>query len=82
LKLKAPLFIGIGASDGLAPLELSLAKDACAAGTTVEAHLYADREHNGTVNSSLEDSIPFVKKVLAGKTIASVCSPVEQPPRL
>jgi pimeloyl-ACP methyl ester carboxylesterase len=82
LKLKTPLFIGIGSDDGLAPLELSLAKDACAAGTTVEAHLYAGREHNGTVNSSLEDSIPFVKKVLAGETITPVCSPVEQQPRL
>lgn len=82
LKIKTPLFIGIGADDGLAPLELALAKDACAAGTTVEAHLYAGREHNGTVNSSLEDSIPFVRKVLSGETITPECSPVEQQPRL
>ncbi|NVH76675.1 alpha/beta fold hydrolase [Paraburkholderia sp. JPY432] len=82
LKLKTPLFIGIGADDGLAPLELSLAKDACAAGTRVEAHLYAGREHNGTVNTSLEDSIPFVRKVLAGETVTPVCTPVEQQPRL
>jgi pimeloyl-ACP methyl ester carboxylesterase len=82
LKIKSPVFIGIGADDGLAPLELSLAKDACAAGTTVEAHLYAGREHNGTVNTSLEDSIPFVRKVLAGQPVTPVCSPVEQDPRL
>jgi hypothetical protein len=75
------VFIGIGADDGLAPLELSLAKDACAAGTTVEAHLYAGREHNGTVNTSLEDSIPFVRKVLAGQTVTPVCSPAEQEPK-
>ncbi len=56
-------------------LELALAKDAYAAGTTVNAHLYAGREHNGTVNASLADSIPFVKRVLAGETIVPVCSP-------
>lgn len=67
-----------GADDGLAPLELALAKDACAAGTTVEAHLYAGREHNGTVNASLADSIPFVKRVLAGETIRPVCTPAAQ----
>lgn len=82
LKIKTPVFIGIGADDGLAPLELALAKDACAAGTTVEAHLYAGREHNGTVNTSLEDSIPFVRKVLTGQAVAPVCTPVEQQPKL
>lgn len=81
LKIKSPVFIGIGADDGLAPLELSLARDACAAGTTVEAHLYAGREHNGTVNTSLEDSLPFVRKVLAGQPVTPVCSPVEQQPQ-
>ncbi|MDS0848096.1 alpha/beta fold hydrolase [Burkholderia cenocepacia] len=78
LKIATPVFIGAGADDGLAPLELALARDACAAGTTVEAHLYAGREHNGTVNASLADSIPFVKRVLAGETIRPVCSPVAQ----
>ena len=80
LKVDAPLFIGIGADDGLAPLELSLAKDACSAGTTVEAHLYEGRTHNGTVNTSLADSIPFVKKALAHTPIEPQCSPLEQTP--
>ena len=73
LKIATPVFIGAGADDELAPLELTC-KDACAAGTTVEAHLYAGREHNGTVNASLADSIPFVKRVLAGETIRRVCA--------
>ncbi|WP_261314307.1 hypothetical protein [Burkholderia latens] len=57
-----------------------LATDACAAGATVEAHLYAGHEHNGTANASLADSIPFVKRVLAGETIHLICSPVAQRP--
>ncbi|NIE63372.1 alpha/beta fold hydrolase [Burkholderia sp. Ax-1719] len=78
LKLKAPVFIGAGADDGLAPAELSLARDACAAGTTVEAHLYEGLEHNGTLNASLRDSIPFVKRVFAGQPVAPVCEPIER----
>ncbi|QBQ98870.1 alpha/beta fold hydrolase [Paraburkholderia pallida] len=81
LKLNMPVFVGVGADDGLAPAELALAKDACAAGTTVEAHLYEGLEHNGTVNASLNDSLPFVRRVLAGESIAPVCEPHEQAPR-
>ncbi|WP_310633366.1 alpha/beta fold hydrolase [Paraburkholderia sp.] len=80
LAFKTPVFIGAGADDGLAPAELSLAKDACAAGTTVEAHLYAGLEHNGTVNASFNDSLPFVRRALAGAPIAPVCAPKEQAP--
>ncbi|WP_213306317.1 hypothetical protein [Paraburkholderia sacchari] len=78
LKVGMPVFIGIGADDGLATRGLSLAKDACAAGTTVEAHLYTGVVHNGTVNASLADSLQFVRKVLAGQTIAPVCEPAGQ----
>ncbi|WP_155640842.1 hypothetical protein [Burkholderia pseudomultivorans] len=37
------------------------------------------RDHNGTVNASLADSIPFVKRVLAGEKIRPVCTPAPQP---
>jgi hypothetical protein len=48
LKLPKPIFIGIGELDYDAParLQLALAKNACAAGTTVEAHLYAGVPHS------------------------------------
>jgi pimeloyl-ACP methyl ester carboxylesterase len=78
LKLPSPVFIGIGADDGLAPLELALAKDACAAGSHVEAHLYKGLEHNGTLNASLADSLPFVKRMLAGEPPRNVCEPLAQ----
>jgi pimeloyl-ACP methyl ester carboxylesterase len=80
LKLKQPLFIGTGQEDkDVRPAsQLHLAKDACAAGTTVEAHLYAGLNHSATVNGSLKDSLPFVRKVLAGETVTPVCEPGPQ----
>lgn len=77
LKLKVPIFIGTGASD-LTPSalnQLTLMKDACAAGSVVEGHVYAGLGHSATVNASLRDSIPFVRKAFAGETITPVCEP-------
>jgi hypothetical protein len=42
---------------------------ACHAGPRIEAHYYPGQDHSGTVNASLVDSIPFVKKILAGESI-------------
>ncbi|MFL5256167.1 MAG: alpha/beta hydrolase, partial [Rhodopila sp.] len=80
LALKQPVFIGTGAEDrDVRPAsQTQLAKDACAAGTTVEAHLYAGLSHSGAVNVSLKDSLPFVRKVMSGETITPVCEPVAQ----
>jgi pimeloyl-ACP methyl ester carboxylesterase len=77
LKLPQPLFVGTGAEDhDVAPgRQLALVRDACAAGSTVEAHLYAGLNHGQTVNASLRDSLPFVRKVLAGEAITPVCEP-------
>ena len=77
LKLQVPIFIGTGASD-LTPSalnQLTLMKDACAAGSVVEGHVYAGLGHSATVNASLRDSVPFVKKVFAGEKITRVCEP-------
>jgi len=77
LKLSVPVFIGTGASD-LTPSavsQLSLIKDACAAGTIVEGHIYAGLGHSATVNASLKDSLPFVRKAFAGEKIEPICSP-------
>jgi len=80
LKLAQPIFIGTGAEDhDVAPSsQLALVKDACAAGTVVEAHLYAGLSHSPTVNASLKDSLPFVRKVLAGEPITPVCAPTAE----
>jgi hypothetical protein len=75
LKLKGPVFMGIGGQDKDVPPEgqLRLVKDACAAGSVIEHHVYSDLDHSGTVNGSLADSTPFVKKAFAGEAIAGNC---------
>lgn len=80
LKLSSPIFMGVGADDkDVNPVQqLELAKAACAAGSTVEAHLYKGLDHSGVVNASLKDSLPFVRKALAGKPVASRCDPIAE----
>lgn len=80
VKLATPLFMGIGGEDESAktPSQLMLAHDACAAGTTVQAHLYKGLSHDATVNASLRDSMPFAQDLLDGKKIAPVCDPKPQ----
>lgn len=76
LKLAQPLFMGTGGKDKDVPPagQLQLAKDACAAGTLVQQHVYTQLDHSGTVNASLADSIPFVKRLMAGEPVASTCA--------
>lgn len=82
LKLPMPLFTGTGANDkDVAPGgQLQLVREACEAGTIVEAHLYEGLDHAGAVNASLKDSVPFVRKVLAGSPISPRCAPEAEPP--
>ncbi|ODT87143.1 lipase family protein [Phenylobacterium sp. SCN 70-31] len=77
LKLHMPIFMGAGTADkDVAPSgQMQLAREACDAGTVVEAHLYEGLDHSGTVNASLKDSLPFVRKVLHGEPIAPRCAP-------
>jgi pimeloyl-ACP methyl ester carboxylesterase len=76
LRLRQPLFMGTGEKDRDVPpaIQLQLAKDACAAGTALEAHLYPGLDHGGTVNGSLVDSLPFVRKARAGEPVAGNCA--------
>ena len=75
--MPVPVFIGSGDQDhDAAPArQLALVRDACAAGSVVEAHLYAGLDHSATVNASLKDSVPFVRKVMAGEAISPICKP-------
>lgn len=67
--------LGTGGVDrGVATAQqVRLAKDACAAGTRVQQHVYPGLDHSATVNASLADSIPFVRRLLAGEPVASTC---------
>lgn len=65
LKLAQPVFMGIGGKDVDVPtaMQQSLVRDACKAGSLIQAHVYADKDHSGTVNASLKDSLPFVRSL-------------------
>lgn len=77
LKLDRPAFIAIGADDTIAlpKGQQMLVADACEAGTTVEAHLYAQADHDGILNASLADSLAFAKRLLDAKPITRICEP-------
>jgi hypothetical protein len=81
-KFTNPVFIGSGLADTTVfpEAQYNFVVAACYAGSTVEAHYYPGQDHGGTVNASLVDSVPFVKKVFAGKPIAGNCSSVQPPP--
>jgi len=76
-----PVFIGSGLADvtAFAEGQYNFVMAACYAGSTVEAHYYPSKDHGGTVNASLVDSVPFVKKLFAGQSIAGNCSSVKPP---
>lgn len=78
LKLKTPLFIGVGGKDrDVAPEgQLLLAKDACEAGTVVQTHFYKSENHSGAVMASVPDSRIFTTAVMAGGVLAPSCTPV------
>jgi secretory lipase len=78
--LPQPLFVGTGQEDHDVPpmSQLALVRNACAAGSLIEAHLYSGLNHGQTVNGSLKDSVPFVRKIMAGASIAPVCQPVAE----
>jgi hypothetical protein len=72
--------MGIGEldNDAAARLQLALAKNACAAGTIVEAHAYTGGTHDATVALSLPAALRFADKVLAGEAITPVCAPEDE----
>lgn len=75
LKPKGPVFMGTGGKDHDVPPEgqQRLFEDACKAGAVIEHRVYPALDHSGTVNGSLGDSTPFVKKAFAGEAITGNC---------
>lgn len=76
LELDVPLFVGSGAEDKDTPLRMQagFVKQACAAGTRVQAHLYDGFDHLTALNRSQSDSRNFVAKAFAGIEITSNCT--------
>jgi pimeloyl-ACP methyl ester carboxylesterase len=75
MRLTVPLFVGAGENDRDVPVtpQLSLVKNACAAGTAAEAHVYRGLNHVQSVEAPLKKAAPFARKVLAGEPITSIC---------
>ena len=82
LKIPTPIFMGTGANDRDVPpgMQLSLAADACRAGTTIESHVYPGLDHSGAVNGSTKESSAFVEAVFAGRPVAGNCAALPRPP--
>lgn len=76
-----PVFIGTGLDDitEVPQSQYNFIMAACSEGSTVEAHYYPGKDHSGAVNASLVDSVPFVKKIIAGQMVASNCDAVKPP---
>lgn len=75
----APVFMGTGANDiEVAPaFQDILAQTICRAGVSVEHHVYEGEDHSTAVNRSLRDSIPFVRKLMAGEAVENTCGSSE-----
>lgn len=78
--LTMPLFIGSGAEDQDVPppMHAALIREACAAGTRVEAHLYRGMDHSAAVNRSFADAGAFARRLFAGRPIAPRCAPLPE----
>ncbi len=77
LKIATPVFIGTGTEDidTPAPMQKALVASACAAGSTIEAHIYPGLDHSATLNRSFADSRIFARQAIAGEPVAATCSP-------
>ena len=76
VKPAGPIFMGTGGVDRDVPkgMQQALVTDACKADARIEWHLYPTLDHSGTVNGSLGDSTPFVKKAFAGEKLTGNCA--------
>lgn len=76
LKINHPVFIGTGADDRTpdARTQVELVKDACAAGTQIESHVYHGHGHSEAVPRSLNDAIRFASQALNNQPIQNTCA--------
>ena len=79
--LAVPIFVGTGLADGEAGTDqqYNAVVGMCTAGTRVEWHTYPGLTHNGAVNVSLRDSLPFVQRLVAGQPIDGTCGHLAPP---
>jgi hypothetical protein len=75
-KMPVPIFVGTGLADAEAGTaqQYNAVTAMCAAGTQVEWHTYPGLTHNGAVNVSLHDSLPFAQRLLNGQHVQGTCA--------
>ena len=78
-RMPVPIFVGTGLADGEAGTaqQYNAVAGMCSAGTSVEWHTYPGLTHNGAVNASLQDSLPFVQRLTSGNATQASCGHVE-----
>jgi Secretory lipase len=80
-RMPVPIFVGTGLADGEAGTaqQYNAVAGMCTAGTQVEWRTYPGLTHNGAVNVSLRDSLPFVQRLMSGQTITGTCGHIDPP---
>lgn len=75
LKIDIPIYLGVGAEDRDTPARMQalFAKQACAANTKVQVHLYDGFDHLTVLNHSMQDSVPFVRALMNEHNISGNC---------
>lgn len=75
-RFSVPVFVGTGLADGEAGIsqQYNAVAAMCDAGTHVTWVQYHGLTHNGAVNLSANDSVPFALALLKGKKPKSTCS--------
>lgn len=75
MKFPMPVFLGTGGKDIDAPVRMQQAfvRDACHAGSVVQAQFYPAGTHGSVVNGSTPESSAFVKAVFSGKQLKGNC---------
>ncbi len=68
LALSVPAFVGTGEADQITPLPMQqlFVRDACAAGSRIEARQYPGANHDGGLLNSMDDVEAFVARAFAG----------------
>ena len=82
LTLDQPVFVATGTDDrDVDPRgQLMLVRDACAAGTLVEAHLYAGEDHTGAWLASQGEALAFAQAVRRDAAVSRECAPQPSSP--
>jgi len=80
-KFHAPVFVGTGLADVSAGIasQYNFVSAMCFAGSKVESHYYPGMTHGGTVNASLVDSLPFVRRLIQGEPVPGNCAALQPP---